>query len=1487
VGFALGDESLEIGRMQASVRACILRAATASVRGVRHTPPHVLLSLLCASALTPIIPAAFGVMTATGLLGAAASASTVLSGVSGAALSGIIAAAAEHFHPKNGPSPTRAPAALEERLATEVSKVLAAGDEHAQELRVEIAELLQKIDAGGTIAVAAMEQGNERIRGDMIAAIGVLGTDFAEMRFLIEDVAQAAAQIQKSLDVQGADIRAIIEQNREQSADIRLFRDHVAAIARRVDTDELVGGAGNSAGLRWARGCPYRGLLPFEETDADIFYGRERLTAELAIKLAAQVSCGGLVVVTGASGAGKSSLLRAGLLPKLAEGQQVAGSEHWPRMVVTPTKDPLTELAARLAALGGGDTLTIREGLAQHPGQAHLAVWPVILADAARRSVSQSAASATATRLVLIVDQFEQAFTLNTGPEGEARRGAFITALCAAATNPVGSRQEPPALVVIAVRGDFWDRCASYPALADALQDRQFVVGPMTESDLRLAITGPAEAANLRIDPALIDTIIGDLRAAGGDMGAGVLPLLSQAMAMTWDLREGNQLTGHGYGQSGGVSRAVQVSADRLYDDLPVRQQMLARELLRRMTLVSRDGRIARRPVSKDDLYTGRSEADRIQVDDVLEAFAAQRLIVLDGDTAQISHDVLLSAWPRLRGWLEEDRANWIVYGQLADDATAWHGGGQDGSFLYRGTRLTVLRQAIIGWNADPTRFPALTPVQRAFLAASERASTLISRRRKTLAGLVVLLLVVSMASAGLAVVAATNANRQRINAVSGQLAAESETLDSADPATAALLAAAAWRLDPTPQARDALLDVLAQPAYGVLPGGPGSGGLTALAFSPKTDSLATVDGNGLVGFWDTATRNRVGQLEHQPPSDADTVVFSPNGKILVVAGASGEAQLWNAATHHLISTLTAGESTFSGSTGITHNSAAFSPDGKTLAMVTAAGSVQLWDVATKARDGAPLVSSNRRIVAIAFQPGSKLLAAASDGGIVQFWDTSTRHTAGKSLTAGPAPTAGAPGFGLETLAFSPNGKILATADADGKVQFWNATHRALVGGIDGILINGETGFGIAIAFSPDGKFLATVGEDGTARLWTTASGAAVGAPLDGGPGSGTAVAFSADGKSLVTTGGDGSARLWNLDTRSRIHLPLAIDGGSLPIAFSPDRRTFATTGGGGTAELWNLTTNQLIAELPAGAHDIGGGAASLAFSPDGKILATFSAQGAPVAGQPGIETSTGTIVRFWNVATQSQASAPITTTTVDPPTDVVFSPDGKTLATATQGGVIQLWNIAKRRLIWAPVVGEEAFRPGPAVAFSHDGKMLATAAKNGSVQLWDIARRTRIATLTAKGDGASFTRVAFSPDDRTLATWGDPGILRLWDVAAHTQIGAPIAAGSGQVNDASFSLDGSTVATAGTDGMARLWDTATHAQIGAPITDGTSDIYTAAFSPDGKTLATSSLTGVAFWDVALPRNLAGSACAIAGRSFTRGEWDTYVQSEPFQPVCL
>jgi hypothetical protein len=250
-------------------------------------------------------------------------------------------------------------------------------------------------------------------------------------------------------------------------------------------------------------------------------------------------------------------------------------------------------------------------------------------------------------------------------------------------------------------------------------------------------------------------------------------------MLLTWDNRDGNQLTTRGYGQGGGVSRAVQASAEAVYECLPQEQQALTREMLRRMTVASPGGRLTRRPVARAGLYAGHSEAERSHLDSALEAFAAKRLVVLNDGRAEISHDALLRAWPRLRGWLEEDQASWLFHSQLSEAAAAWHISDEDPAFLYRGTQLAALHDAAAMWAADPGRYPALTGTQRDFLHASDRSAARGSRQRRILAAAFLVLIIASLASATVAVARARLADQQRSLAASGEAAAMSTLLSS------------------------------------------------------------------------------------------------------------------------------------------------------------------------------------------------------------------------------------------------------------------------------------------------------------------------------------------------------------------------------------------------------------------------------------------------------------------------------------------------------------------------------------------------------------------------------------------------------------------------------------------------------------------------------------------------------------------------------------
>jgi WD40 repeat protein/transcriptional regulator with XRE-family HTH domain len=1234
---------------------------------------------------------------------------------------------------------------------------------------------------------------------------------------------------------------------------------------------------------RSVRDCPYRGLLPFGESDAEVFYGRERLAAGLAAKLAARAAGGGLVVVTGASGSGKSSLLRAGLLPILARGEQLPESDRWPRIVMTPTKDPLTELAARLAALGGPDALAVREGLAGHPDQAHLAIRSAVLAAAARRDEAVAASGDASARLVLIVDQFEQVFTLNPDLAGEATRQAFITALCSAAATPAGPGQEPAALVVLAVRGDFSDRCAAVPELVGPLQDGHFVVGPMTESELRVAITGPAEAAGLQIDRVLTDAILGDLRVAGADRSAGVLPLLSQAMALTWEHREGDRLTSRGYAQAGGVSRAVQTAADRAYGALPAGQQAIARDVLRSMTVASRDGGLARRPVTRHDLYTRLPDTARADIDAVLDAFAAERLVVLDEGIAQLSHDVLLRAWPRLHEWLEEDRASWVLYGQLAEDAAAWRGNNADSSFLYRGAQLAAVEQGATTWAANPARYPVLSGTERSFLRASQRFAARSSRLRRVLAVSLILLLAASLAGGAAAVLAARKADQQRNTAISSQLAARSEALDIVDPVLAAQLARAAWQIAPTSQARDSMLDAFAQPDRAVLETDPGGFGLKlppnlkipvsfVLEFTPDGKTLAVLWDGSYVQLWNVATRRQAG-----PPinttintSGVDAMAFSPDGRLLATSG-SGIVSLWNVATRHPVGPPINGVS--NPARGGMVSRLAFSPDGRLLATSSTDGWVRLWNVATRHQVGPPIHIPGVALHTgeVAFSPKGTLLATAGGDGTVRLWNVATHDQVGPPINVASVPV------GVVRVAFSPDGRLLVTESGHGTVQLWDvATHHPAGPPISVISEGGGPGL---VSFSPDGMFLATAGRDGI-QLWNVATSEQAGPSMKVSAEGVNAMAFRPDGKVLAALGGDGTVRL--LDAAEYQQIGQGIDVGAAGAegeALSADGSLVAAAGRDRLIRLQNITTqHQVSVQLPSQFNEAssnypveGESHMNMVFASQHEILAVQAQNGLMV-----LDVSTRKPI-FYRTGDCGYST-------------VALSSDGNILAfdqfdtyTCNGWNKVLLWDLAAGRMITSiNTYGTDVVE----VALSADGRILATVDPSGLVRLWKVATGRQIGRAIPVGTLSGLT---FSPDGSLLAMAGGDGTVLLWDVATRQQIGLSMDASTARgVNAVAFTPDGSLLATAGGDGTVRLWDVATQQQVGPSIeASNAGGVNALTFSPDATLLTTLGPDhAVRLWDVAFPSRLPNAMCSIAGHSLTPSEWKAYIPSEPYQRLC-
>ncbi|WP_170991264.1 ATP-binding protein [Herbidospora galbida] len=709
-----GAHQLQLGADGVRLTAHQVRRGAA--QAARATPV-VVLAGLSAAALAPVALAAAGVT----LVGAAEVGVGALAGLGTNILSEMIVRGVDRWRGATGDLPSVEE--VERELAAGIEKVLERGDEQAVQLREEIAAVLARAGAAEAALTQALELGEQRLYAYLITAFAEVEQDFAEFAFLLTGLEDAAVDIQRTLRHQDAEHRRL-------SAQMTIIRDEVTAI--RAQTRPRRGKNTANAGKaspRWIGECPYPGLVTFNEDDSEIFHGRGAASAKLTATLAERLDGPGMLVVTGPSGAGKSSLLRAGLLHRVARGLMpgVPEAAHWPRLVMTPTADPLTELAVHLAAIAGLDAAELADTLATDPDCA-----PLVMRQAVIRHLSEHGRSVQQperARLVVVVDQFEEIFTLRanttgplypdqpggtaTGGDGDERREAFMSVLHAAAHTPAGPDGSPAGLVVLGVRGDFWDRCAAYPQLQDALEAGPFTIRPMEEPQLRQAITGPARAAGLHLEGGLAELILDELRAHGPMVAGtapqieeGVLPLLAQAMRAAWEKREGDRLTRHGYDDGGGIAHAVQISAEAVYAGLTSAQRGLARQVMQRMTVVLPDGQCVRRPVTRDELHASLAPEQVLQVDALVEAFIQRRLMVSGEGTAGLAHDVLLTAWPRLRTWLAEDQADRIMHSQVLQDADKWGLHGRDPSFLYRGSRLEDAQSAAERWRADPGRYP-------------------------------------------------------------------------------------------------------------------------------------------------------------------------------------------------------------------------------------------------------------------------------------------------------------------------------------------------------------------------------------------------------------------------------------------------------------------------------------------------------------------------------------------------------------------------------------------------------------------------------------------------------------------------------------------------------------------------------------------------------------------------------------------------------------
>jgi WD40 repeat protein/class 3 adenylate cyclase len=1123
------------------------------------------------------------------------------------------------------------------------------------------------------------------------------------------------------------------------------------------------------AAFRGEVGLPYKGLEAFQPQDAEFFFGREDLGADLARRLAGSA----FLAVVGPSGSGKSSVVRAGLVPAIWAGAHGLGqSRDWKVVILTPGTHPLEELAVRLAAEQGLSPGSVLEDLRRDPHNLCLAVRQLLLEQPAD------------ARVVLIVDQAEEVFTLC---RDEEERRLFLELLAHAAG------ESAQTIVVLALRADFYGHCATYPALAALLQDHHALVGPMREAEIRRAIERPAAKAGVELEQGLVDRILDDV---GGEPGS--LPLLSHALLETWSRRQGQTMTLAAYLDSGGVRGAIARTADTVYGGLEPPQQEVARGIFLRLTEPGQGTEDTRRRASLSELLPGGDE--QAAVEEVLDILARARLVTVGLDSVEVAHEALIREWPLLRRWLDEDREGLLIHRRLTDDSRDWIRYERDPGLLYRGGRLSAAQE----WaDANEAR---LSDEERAFLetssAALEREAQARRRRQLILKGIAATLAVLLGLTAAAAIVAAnqrSRAQREERSATARSLiqAAEAQLPQRLD--LSLLLGLEAERTRATPEGRSVLLRAAQRAGRirRILRGHEGR--VFDVGFSRDGKLLASTGEDGSIRLWDGAGYRSLGQPLDLPGSDvAGNAVALGAGGLLAAGGSDGIVRLWNLDGRRRLAEFPAPAV----------GDLDFSPDGRLLAAATETGAL-VWQVSERRRLAAGAPAAGNPATRVAFSPDGRTLAVA---GINDVTLMNVRTGARTPLTGRAV---------IEAVAFSPDGGQLAVAREGEPVELWDvraprssprrlSTLRSMS----------------VLAFDPSGKRLAAAGGGGTIVLVDPASGRQLPVPLVGHTASVEALAFAGDGRALASAGDDGTVIVWDAAVDPRATELTRRQEPAAALAASTDGAVVAAAYPSRTV-VWRLRGR------PAQVREIReDGIVRVALSGDGRTLAAGTQTGevllARVAGGPvrrlspadpsvqepvvGVALNEGGTMLAASLRNgevllggTSKLGRPLPSVDRQPPLAlaVALSSDGRTLAAGRQDGTIAAWDTAGRKPIG------KAFRAHRqevrSVAFTPDGATLLSAATGDTaVKLWDVRTGAQSGEPLQAPGAANAVNV--SPDGGLAAAGTGTGSAVLFDLVSRLPLGSSLAGHSGAVHAVAFAGN-ERLASAGADGRVLLWN--------------------------------------------------------------------------------
>lgn len=1159
--------------------------------------------------------------------------------------------------------------------------------------------------------------------------------------------------------------------------------------------------------------APYKGLASFEEHDAALFFGREQLVGELAARTVAA----GLLAVVGASGSGKSSVIAAGLLPSLRAGL-LPGSERWQAVSIRPGEHPL----ATLPALGGDD------------------------------------------RLVLVVDQFEELFTICTD---ESERAAFVAGLVELA------RQPERAVVVVGVRGDYYGHCGMYPELARLLAANQVLVGPMSADEVRRAIELPARRAGIRVESALTEALVAEIADEPGG-----LPLLSTALVELWRGRDDDWLRVATSERLGGVRGAVARLAESSYEHLTEEQREAARRLFLRLVATGEEGVLARRRVSLAELDLERDSA----LSSVVERLTADRLLTAHESSVEVAHEALLREWPRFQEWLADDAQGREQREHLTESAKRWEAAAREPAELYRGARLT----ATLDWAAGRDR--ELNQLEREFLGESrthaDREANRQRRQNRRLRGalaVAAVLLAAAIVGGVIALQQRSSAQHEATVALGRQLGAEAVSQPRID--LAMLLARESLDLNRSSQTEGTMLaTLLREPAATGTFTVPITDRPQEVKVSPDGHTIAVVTNNNVMRVYDVRTHR---QIRTFPLGNFDYAYVPTTGDLFGVDPRPARPYLLlvdprNGKTLHSYELSKRWQTTFSSPV----EPAVVAPDGRYGFLVWAVQNqdgtegrtyVERWTLAHGGFSRVAPLPMTGSVAARALPDGR--LVVAGDGRVVT-WDPVTGRTI-RSVRS--------PKFGAEFVngGISPDGRTFAYGLADGSVHFFDLSTGKTTDGI-----GAHSAAVQRIVFSPNSRTAVSVGDDGLAIVWNPATGQPL-ERLTGHNGRVLGADISNDGQTLYTASLDGSILQYDLGPSRRFGSPFSVGKPGPPppphiamptsplLVVSPDSRLFAAAavGNGGSQTrvgIFSAASLRRLHTVSLGSGRIvsaGAWAGSrFVVGADRGLVQIWNVSGkpAPTAALRGLSTKG----QLFSIATADEGR-------VIAAVDGWYGPQPKNGGPSPHNGELAIWRDG--RLVGEHVTNLHAF--GDSVSLSPDGSLAAAVVDNNAVIVVDTAT-DRVDRTIRQQDGS--ITAAFSRDG-VLASGSWSGIVDLWSPKTGRKIGHDLLVAPAPVSSIAFAPDGRTFATSGgSSGHTKIWQTATQQQLGTDLPGGDGLWGSVAYTPDGRYLFSVYGDGSAYrWPVTVG-SWERHACAVAGRNFTREEWQRFVGGRSYSKVC-